>query len=143
MERWEDLLQHALRDTEEFVRTFPCGYCREDFVPVIEQFRFYLEAGKMMTGPEVDKARYVEARLRHPTSLLVRDTRDLAKQLRDHTAAQAGVAPPAPVPDAVPKRDGPLGFGILPAGRKMADGILADVRRIRDIQGAARGVLGR
>ncbi len=142
MEKWEDLLRHALRDTEEFVRTFPCGYCKEDFVPVMEQFRFYLEAGQMMSEPEVDKAKYVEARLRHPSSLLVRDTADLARQLRDHAASEAG-APSPPVFDPRPRTNGPLGFGIVPAGRRMADGILADMRRIRDVQGAARGILGR
>ncbi len=144
---WKDLLRHAMEDTQKFVDTFPCPYCKEDFVPVLEQFKFYLEAGEMLTQPKVDKGQYVEARMKHPASLLVKDTRDVAKQLRD-TVAKDAEKPPA-VPEHEPETrflargsSGPLGFGFLPFGVSTAHEVLDAAPKIKDLQSVVRGLRG-
>jgi len=146
-QNWKDLLSHAMQDTQKFVDTFPCPYCKEDFIPVLEQFRFYLEAGEMLTKPKVDKGQYVEARMKHPASLLVKDTRDVAKQLRDTVAKEHGVEPPsAPIEDRQrlfsTSSGGPLGFGLIPKGIGTAREVLDAAPKIKDLQSVVRGLRG-
>lgn len=144
---WKELLQHAMEDTQKFVDTFPCAYCKEDFVPVLEQFKFYLEAGEMLTKPKVDKGQYVEARLKHPASLLVKDTRDVAKQLRDTVAKDAEEVPAVPEEKGgrrflAGRSGGPLGFGFLPMGVSTAHEVLDAAPKIKDLQSVVRGLRG-